>query len=90
MRKYYVSDLKINTPQPPLPQSYTCLSGNIQMPELTSMSVDCTIEIIEMMSSENISTIEDFESFLRDSPYDWATSEMMEKALREVYPERFL
>ncbi len=89
MRKYYVSDLKINAPQPPQPQSYTCLSGNVQMPGPTSMSVDCTIEIIEMISPENISTIEDFEDFLNGTP-KWVTPEMMEKALREVYPERFL
>ena len=87
MRTYCVSEMNICRTSEI--ENMLSINSNMNMPKQKKLSVQCTIEMLDY-NSETFRSIEDFENFLRVSTHDWADADMIEAALREKYPERFL
>ncbi len=86
MKKYTIISANANADSGP--ETYNALSGPSIHIQRRSLSVDFTIDIDPDKWNFGMD-LDEFENFLRGAP-DWATEEMVEYALKETYPERYL
>ena len=75
----------------PLQETISLVQGGniIKPPGPTSVKADFTVEILDH-TGYKLNTLDGFAEFLKGNSHPWANSDMIEKALRETYPERFL
>ncbi len=86
MQKYYVSE--INTKSMTGMTSIHSIGNAITVPTGPSLEIDVTVCILEV-GKNMLKDLEHFERYLKGGP-DWASDEMINEALREKYPERYL
>ena len=71
------------------PEIYNSINGSVNMPGQMSKEIKVDLLIEEYNSSE-VRTLDDFERALKGNGYTWLTDDMLYKALKNEYPERFL
>ena len=83
---YRITDMNVNYNRDY--NSINTVGGSISMVPEGTTTVSLNIEMSDDITT--IHTIAEFEEYLRGNYHPWADTEMIEKALQEMYPEKYL
>ena len=81
----------VNITNQPSQNQFTMRGHIFNVPSNEPLQIELTIAVYDTSAMSKLNSIEDVEKFLENNTTpEWATSEMIIKALKKEYPERFL
>jgi len=91
MKRYHITSINIQQSNYNYVSGANGVNSGFNVPSNNDITLDVTFIIPDPdLLDFKGDIIRDFERFISVSPYSWCSDKMLEEALKDKYPERFL